>query len=323
MHLPLRRRGRPSSDRHPMVRCTARVLREVRPAGHEGIDFVAPLGARSCGGPRGRSSGSRPPRQEPVRHPRPYPEHLDGYETIYGHFRNAIVKLGQGSRRGQQIGYADSTGNSFGNHLHLTLKHASDARPLSEPHHRSDALCRGPACARAGRGRAMSRILCPDGTQFQPGQAVRAALVAAEHGHDGLGRRLRPLAYLSGDRWRPRRHPGAANRPGRPGRFQAASRLRPGARAGTGASGNAGASKTRRDPTNPVRRAHVGRTSSYPQFRFPPSRRTFFGSAPEEALAPAIGSRPAPAPRHLARPGAPSTRSPTSSPRLRALARTN
>ncbi len=48
--------------------------------------------------------------------------HDEGYETIYAHLDEAHVKEGQPVKAGQVIGLADDTGNSFGSHLHLTLK---------------------------------------------------------------------------------------------------------------------------------------------------------------------------------------------------------
>jgi murein DD-endopeptidase MepM/ murein hydrolase activator NlpD len=48
--------------------------------------------------------------------------HAEGYETIYAHLSAFNVLPGDSVRAGQQIGLADNTGNSFGDHLHLTLK---------------------------------------------------------------------------------------------------------------------------------------------------------------------------------------------------------
>jgi murein DD-endopeptidase MepM/ murein hydrolase activator NlpD len=49
-------------------------------------------------------------------------DHQNGYETIYAHLKEIHVKVGQYVTVGQVIGLADSTGNSTGSHLHLTLK---------------------------------------------------------------------------------------------------------------------------------------------------------------------------------------------------------
>lgn len=48
--------------------------------------------------------------------------HRDGYRTIYAHLRKPLVSVGEVVKAGQLIGKADSTGNSTGTHLHLTLK---------------------------------------------------------------------------------------------------------------------------------------------------------------------------------------------------------
>jgi len=49
--------------------------------------------------------------------------HADGFKTIYAHLDRVLVFDGQQITAGQAIGLADSTGNSSGSHLHLTLKH--------------------------------------------------------------------------------------------------------------------------------------------------------------------------------------------------------
>lgn len=50
-------------------------------------------------------------------------QHVGGYETTYAHLDTINVVVGQPVTGGQQIALADSTGNSSGSHLHLTLKH--------------------------------------------------------------------------------------------------------------------------------------------------------------------------------------------------------
>lgn len=49
-------------------------------------------------------------------------QHRDGYKTVYAHLARAMVRRGDQVRAGQTIGLADSTGNSAGAHLHLSLK---------------------------------------------------------------------------------------------------------------------------------------------------------------------------------------------------------
>jgi len=48
--------------------------------------------------------------------------HDGGYESIYAHLMQATVSVGQPVKAGQLIGLADNTGNSFGAHLHFTVK---------------------------------------------------------------------------------------------------------------------------------------------------------------------------------------------------------
>lgn len=99
---------------------------------HEGIDFAAPRGtaifacadgvvtrvARQPDGPYGI--------QVRIEH------HVDGivYETCYAHLESVRPGLKPGDRvqRREEIGKADSTGNSFGHHLHLTLKQRGATR---------------------------------------------------------------------------------------------------------------------------------------------------------------------------------------------------
>ena len=57
----------------------------------------------------------------------PYGKHIrirhdHGYRTVYGHLTECRVTVGQVVKAKQLIGRADSTGNSSGSHLHLTLK---------------------------------------------------------------------------------------------------------------------------------------------------------------------------------------------------------
>lgn len=48
--------------------------------------------------------------------------HTGGYKTLYAHLVRSLVKEGDLVTAGQEIGLADSTGNSTASHLHLTLK---------------------------------------------------------------------------------------------------------------------------------------------------------------------------------------------------------
>jgi Peptidase family M23 len=93
--------------------------------GHEGLDLFAPTGAEiyACADGevymvhRGASDHNY------GIHVRIQHIHEDGvFKTIYAHFQTALVKEGDKVRAGDVIGLADSTGNSTGSHLHLTLK---------------------------------------------------------------------------------------------------------------------------------------------------------------------------------------------------------
>lgn len=44
------------------------------------------------------------------------------FKTVYAHFQRADVNVGDFVVRGQQIGLANNTGNSYGAHLHISLK---------------------------------------------------------------------------------------------------------------------------------------------------------------------------------------------------------
>lgn len=90
--------------------------------GHEGVDIMAPMNAKVFAVAPGRIKmvETDPSKHAYGIHVRI--EHRDGYETIYGHFQEARVQVGQQVQAGDLIGLADNTGNSFGSHLHITLK---------------------------------------------------------------------------------------------------------------------------------------------------------------------------------------------------------
>ncbi len=90
--------------------------------GHDGLDIRAPKGSKVFAVAPGRV-------KLVVRDPGDHNygihiriTHADGYETIYAHLEKALVKEGNRVEAGTLIGLADDTGNSFGSHLHLTLK---------------------------------------------------------------------------------------------------------------------------------------------------------------------------------------------------------
>jgi hypothetical protein len=91
--------------------------------GHEGIDIMAPHGSKVFAVAPGtvKMVYNQPTGHNYGRHVRL--EHIDGYETIYAHLDSINVNVGQQVEAGALLGHADNTGNSFGSHLHLTLRH--------------------------------------------------------------------------------------------------------------------------------------------------------------------------------------------------------
>lgn len=50
-------------------------------------------------------------------------DHGNGYQTLYAHMKSAAVRCGQSVSQGGIIGYAGSTGNSTGTHLHFEVRY--------------------------------------------------------------------------------------------------------------------------------------------------------------------------------------------------------
>jgi len=50
-------------------------------------------------------------------------DHGNGYQTLYAHLSNTNVLCGQSVHKGNVIGYAGSTGNSTGSHLHFEIRY--------------------------------------------------------------------------------------------------------------------------------------------------------------------------------------------------------
>lgn len=99
---------------------------------HEGIDFVAPTGSEIYACADGKINEiSRDGKREGEPHAYGIQVRIthktsdEGeYETIYAHLMRPVegLQVGQTVTAGQLIGIADNTGNSRGDHLHLTLK---------------------------------------------------------------------------------------------------------------------------------------------------------------------------------------------------------
>lgn len=93
--------------------------------GHEGIDIRAPMDSKIFCCADGtvvkvdpyRGDSKAQPYGNSVR-----VQHRDGYLTVYAHLNKILVNVGDVLKAGQVLGMADSTGNSSGSHLHLTLK---------------------------------------------------------------------------------------------------------------------------------------------------------------------------------------------------------
>lgn len=96
--------------------------------GHEGIDFEAPEGSELYAVADGVVTDTRPDGDsDPVG--KPYGnqvriQHEENYTSIYAHMSQIIAQKGQPVKAGQLIGLSGNTGNSFGAHLHLTIKKA-------------------------------------------------------------------------------------------------------------------------------------------------------------------------------------------------------
>lgn len=90
-------------------------------AGHEGVDFYAPSGARVYAAFDGVVSEAKYRgaygNQVRIRH-----EHNGvQFTTVYAHLHKWLVMPNQALRAGDLVGLADNTGNSTGSHLHFTL----------------------------------------------------------------------------------------------------------------------------------------------------------------------------------------------------------
>ncbi|PID84684.1 MAG: hypothetical protein CSA11_09330 [Chloroflexi bacterium] len=96
--------------------------------GHEGIDIMAPSNSKVFAVAPGKIKWiwNNPQGHNYGNHVRI--EHIDGYETIYAHLQEIFVEKGQHVEAGSLLGLADNTGNSFGSHLHITLKHRGETQ---------------------------------------------------------------------------------------------------------------------------------------------------------------------------------------------------
>lgn len=99
------------------------------PRFHAGLDFTAPQGTpiyatangvAKIAGNKGNGYGNYV-----------VINHGYGYETLYGHMYRVKVKVGEGVKRGEVIGYVGSTGKSTGPHCHYEVhKHGQRIDPV-------------------------------------------------------------------------------------------------------------------------------------------------------------------------------------------------
>jgi predicted flap endonuclease-1-like 5' DNA nuclease len=108
--------------------------------GHEGLDFMAPEGSELYAVADGfvsdvRLDGNSDPNGKPYGNQIRI-QHEGGFTSIYAHLSEVVVTRGQFVQAGQLIGLAGNTGNSFGAHLHFTLKKqgATQSDATNYPH---------------------------------------------------------------------------------------------------------------------------------------------------------------------------------------------
>jgi hypothetical protein len=128
-------------------------------------------------------------------------QHRDSYETIYAHLQSAQVEEGQAVAAGTVLGVADSTGNTTGNHLHLTLKRWGTSLP-GYPHNIIDPtpflLMLGTTPIRPGHdGARYVRDRIAYSSRFQPGANVEQRWVMRNSGTTTWGAGYQ-LVYLGG-----------------------------------------------------------------------------------------------------------------------------
>lgn len=107
--------------------------------GHEGLDIRAPLNTNvyACADGKVYFIETDPSVHVYGKHIRIC--HDNGYRTVYGHLAEVKVRKGQQVKAKELIAKADSTGNSTGHHLHLTLK-KEGATERGETHFRNDII---------------------------------------------------------------------------------------------------------------------------------------------------------------------------------------
>jgi len=104
--------------------CCPEAYNQYNLPGHEGVDIRAPYDSRIFAVADGFISDVHPNAGTHNYGIFIRVMHQDGYETTYAHLSTITLGLAVGTlvKAGQELGRADNTGNSFGSHLHLTLK---------------------------------------------------------------------------------------------------------------------------------------------------------------------------------------------------------
>lgn len=96
---------------------------------HTGVDLAAPNGTPIRAASSGRVKESN--QNDSVYGNQVILGHGKGFQTMYGHMSDSLVKPGEVVKRGQIIGYVGSTGLSTGNHLHYeTWKKGTPVNPM-------------------------------------------------------------------------------------------------------------------------------------------------------------------------------------------------
>lgn len=90
--------------------------------GHDGVDIKAPRGSKIFAVAPGLVERVQATEGDSAYGIHVRVAHADGYETIYGHLGQTLVREGNRVQAGTLLGLAGSSGNSSGPHLHLGLK---------------------------------------------------------------------------------------------------------------------------------------------------------------------------------------------------------
>jgi uncharacterized protein YgiM (DUF1202 family) len=100
------------------------VYAKFNQAGHEGLDFLTPVGGNVYACADGKVLDVRPNDGNAYGLHVKLQHVVNGreYRTVYAHLSRTLVSEGQSVRAGDRIALSGNTGHSFGPHLHLTLK---------------------------------------------------------------------------------------------------------------------------------------------------------------------------------------------------------